>query len=124
MAFNAASFRPRAFNGLNVMCTFTGAHGTAVIETGESEGVEGRRSFIRGVRPFIDATANAVTVAVGYRNDPITAATYTSETTANSRSGEANFRVDARFQRVRLTVAGTFNAAQGLGLDAIPSAKV
>jgi hypothetical protein len=122
MAFNAASFRPRAFKS-STMCTFTGTPGTAVIEMGESEATPGGRSFVRGVRPFIDVTANAVTVAIGHRDHPQASVTYTSEVTANSRSGVCGFRNDARYQRVRLTIAGTFNSAQAVDVDAVPSGK-
>lgn len=123
MAFNAASFKARAMVGRH-LATFTGAHGTAIIETGESEANVGQRTFIHSVRAFVDVTANAITGAIGYRNNTQESVTYTSETTANSRSGEMNFRVDARFERVRFTITGTFNAAQGIDVDGVASGWV
>jgi hypothetical protein len=120
MAFSAASYKPRAIKSAR-LATFTGTPGTAILETGESEGNIGGMMFVRGVRPLVDVTVNAVTIAIGYRNDQNSTPTYTSEVTANSRSGECNFRNEARFQRVRMTVTGTFNSAQGVGVDAIPS---
>lgn len=113
MAFNAASFRPRGFKS-GVLSTFTGTPGTATIETGDVEATLGRKTFVAGVKPLVDVTANAVTAAIGYRDDLQASVTYTSEVTANSRSGFCDFRVEARYQRIRLKIAGTFNAAQGV----------
>jgi hypothetical protein len=76
---------------------------------------------MQGIKPLVDVTLNAVTVAIGTRNDRSSSVSYTSETTANSRSGFANFRSEARYHRARLTITGTFNAAQGLEYEAVPS---
>jgi hypothetical protein len=45
--------------------------------------------------------------------------TYTAESTANSRSGFCDFRSEARYHRARVTITGTFNAAQGIEVDAV-----
>lgn len=119
MAFNAASFRPRGFK-VGVLMDFTGTPGTAIFETGELEANPGRMTFISGVKPVVDATANAITVAVGYRNDTQAIATYTAEITTTARTGFADFRNEARYQRVRVKVTGAFTAAQGVEPMAVP----
>lgn len=98
-----------------------GTPGTAIIETGEVEGTTGKNSFVSGVKPLVDATTGAVTVAVGYRSDLQSSPTYTSETSANSRTGFCDFRNVAKYQRVRVTYTATFNAAQGIEHRAFPS---
>jgi hypothetical protein len=111
----------KGFNSTPKLVTFDGAPGTATIITGEAELNPGGHAFVQGVKPLVDVTANAVTAALGSRNDQSSSVSYTSEITANSRSGFCNFRSDARYHRARLTIAGTFNAAQGLEYEAVPS---
>lgn len=110
-----------AFSHTNKYVEFSGAPGTAIFTTAETEPNPGGFSRMQGVKPLVDVTANAVTVALGTRNDRSSAVTYTSEITANARSGMANFRSEARYHRARLTIVGTFNAAQGLEYQAAPS---
>jgi hypothetical protein len=112
---------PYGFDSLNRICAFSGTPGTAVITTGETEPNPGGFSRMQGIKPLVDVTLNAVTVAIGTRNDRSSSVSYTSETTANSRSGFATFRSEARYHRARLTITGTFNAAQGLEYEAVPS---
>lgn len=109
---------PHGFDSSNRIATFTGTPGSAVLTTGEMEPNPGGYASYQGVKPLVDATVNAVTVAMGTRNNRTDAVSYTSETTANSRTGFCNFRNEARYHRARLTVTGTFNAAQGLEYQA------
>lgn len=99
--------------------TLTGTAGAAILETGDIEGNTGGFMRVAGVLPLVDATIGAVTVALGSRNHLGNAVTYTSETTANSQSNFADFRSEGRYQRVRLTVNGTFNSAQGVIVRAV-----
>lgn len=91
---------------------FGGAPGTAIIETGEVEGNENGRTYLSGIKPLVDTSS--VTVAVGTRSDQASAVTYTSEVTPTTRTGIADFRSDAKYHRVRLTITGTFTAALGI----------
>jgi len=113
-----------AFDSSYKVGQFSGTPGTAIFTTSETELNPGGRALVQGVKPLVDVTANALTVAVGARNDRTSAVNYTSEVTANSRSGFCNFRSDARYHRARLTIAGTFNAAQGLEYEAVPSGYI
>jgi hypothetical protein len=112
------------YSTTNALGYFSGTPGTAIFETGEIEGQPGGYSHVSGVKPLIDVTANAATVALGTRGDLQSSVTYTSETTANSRSGFCDFRSEARYHRARLTVTGTFNAAQGLHFTAGPAGQL
>lgn len=108
----------------NQVGEFDGTAGTAIFITGEVEFSRGGYSRVSGVKPLVDVTANAVTVAIGTRNDQQATPTFTAETTANSRSGFADFRSEAKYHRARLTITGTFNGAQGLEFIADASGPV
>jgi hypothetical protein len=107
-----------AFNTSGKYSTFSGAPPGAVMTSGEIEGNPGGYTYVSGIKPLVDVTVNAVTAALGTRSDQSSSVTYTSEVTANSRSGFCDFRSEARYHRARLTIAGTFNAAQGFEYDA------
>jgi hypothetical protein len=112
---------PQGFLSSYTVASFSGTPGSAILTTGEAEFNAGGRSFVSGVKPLVDVTANAVTVALGTRSDQQASPSFTSEVTANSRSGFCDFRSDARYHRARLTLAGTFNACQGLEIRAVQS---
>lgn len=108
----------RAFDETHRVAKFTGTPGTAILTTGEMEPNPAGFSSVQGIKPLVDVTLNACTVAIGSRNNRTDAVSYTSEITANSRTGFANFRTEAKYHRARLTIAGTFNAAQGIEYQA------
>lgn len=112
---------PYGFQSAFTLGSFSGAPGSAVLTTGETEPNPGGFTRIGGIKPLVDVTANAVTAALGTRNDRSSSVTFTSEITANARSGMCDFRSEARYHRARLTIAGTFNAAQGLEYRSTPS---
>jgi hypothetical protein len=85
---------------------------SAVIETGEAQLSEGMFTHVSGVKCLTDQ-ANR-TIALGARNGQESSVSYTSEVTATAVTGYSDFRSSARFHRVRTTITGTFNAAQGL----------
>lgn len=103
--------------------SLTGAHGTATFTTGDVEIHPGGISRVDGVSPLVDATVNAITVAIGSRNHLGTAVSYGSATTVNAATGFADMRAEARFHRAKVSVSGTFNAAQGLELRAAVTGK-
>lgn len=113
---------PVGFQSSRTLGSLSGTPGTAVIETGEAEPNEGGYSFVGGVKPLIDQSA--VTVQLGYRTDQTSTPTYESATTANSRSGFADFRRSSRYFRARFNITGTFNAAQGAEFGAVPDGEV
>lgn len=124
---DAAAFLTYGFQGISQggkLGTMTGTPGTATIATGELELAPSQYAFVSGVKPLVDVTANAITVALRTRNDLIAALTDSSEVTATARSGMCDFRTTARYFRTRLTVSGTFNAAQGIEINATPAGAV
>lgn len=109
-----------AFSTAHKLGAFTGTAGSAVLTTAELEPNAGGYTSEIAIKPLADQTLNGITIAMGTRNDRTSAVSYTAEQTANSRSGFANFRTAAKYHRARLTISGTFNAAQGLEYQAVP----
>lgn len=104
-AFKDGTFILGAFNG-------SATANAAVIETGEAQLSEGVFSHVSGAKCLTDQSNR--TIALGARNGQESAVSYTSEVTATAATGYSDFRSSARFHRVRTTITGTFNAAQGL----------
>lgn len=104
-----------AFNSSNVLCKFAGTAGTAVLETCDAEYVPGGRTFVDGVKQNVESsgTAPAMTTRIGYRDSLNSSPTYTSATSANSATGFADFRIDAKYVRVENTITGNFKKTTG-----------
>lgn len=114
---------PYAFDGNNRLGQFTGTPGTATIESGEVEPQPGGCALINGIKAVVasSGTAPTIGVQVGSRDDQGTAVSYSSTTTPTSRTGFADFRSDARYHRARVYIAGNFDKALGLEIDATPT---
>jgi hypothetical protein len=102
---------------------FAATAGTATFETGEFELTEAGRSFIDGVKPNVESsgTAPSMVCRVGYRDSLGAAPTYTATAAPHSRTGVANFRVDAKYLRLETQFTGNFEKATGVEFDAEPA---
>lgn len=119
---------PFAFNLGNALTTWdstTGAIGTGIIISGEIEAIPGSRAHVDGIKPQVESTgtAPAITVRVGSRNDLGTTPSYTATTTPNTRTGFADFRVDAKYHRAEVQMVGNFDKATGIIVKAFASGK-
>lgn len=100
------------------LCTFSGSSQTAVFETSERDENPFGRIFVRGVRPTITGNPTMVTVAIASRDTQDNASrTFGADATRTTRTGVCDFRTQGRFISSRLTVAGGFERAIGLGFD-------
>jgi hypothetical protein len=102
--------------------SFTGSNLAATIDTGEFEANPGKRTVFRSVRPIVDATGATITPIT--RNLPSDAVT-TGSAISMDALGRAQMRVNARYARMRLSMAAGHTATllQGLdSIDAIPLA--
>lgn len=102
--------------GNSIIGKLQGTAGSATIETGDIEINPGGRAYVDGVKPNVESssTAPAVTVRVGSRNDLGTTPSYTATTTPTTRTGYADFRVDAKYHRAEVQIVGNFKKATGL----------
>jgi hypothetical protein len=126
---NATTFGMEAFDAsrkLGIMGNTSHPSGggtvlQAILTTAEAELNPGGRSFVDGVKAYVNG-ADAYTIALGSRDDYSTAsAAFSSEVTATARTGFSDFRSDARYHRARVTINETFNSAQGLEFRFTPS---
>lgn len=101
-----------AFDNSHKLNLFAGANLAAELETGELDG-EGRRFFVRGLRPIVDG--GTVTTQVGYRDGPSGVPSYTSASGIGA-DGTCPHRVAARHVRARVAIAagGIWSHAQGV----------
>lgn len=91
---------------------FNGDPMTATIATSESQLNQGGLSQVQGIIPVTDASS--VTARVGSRMVQSGDIIYSGSQTPHSSTGEANFRVSARFHRAEISLSGTWNLAQGV----------
>lgn len=90
---------------------------TAVFETGDLA-LDGRRSYINGVRPLNEGGSTLVTL--GTKKLITDAITWGPERAVTPATGKADFRSSAFYQRIRSRIVGGFTKA--LGVDAVFSA--
>lgn len=108
-----------AFDTSHKLAYMTGATLAATIDTAESDGGNGQRAFVRGLRPIVDG--GTVTASVGYRDTLSGTVTYTSGTSAGV-DGICPQRISARFVRGRVSIAagGSWTHAAGVEPDMQP----
>lgn len=104
------------YNTSHQLVDYTGTAATAVMDVAEIM-VDGRRSYIRGVRPAIEASSTMV--QIGTRNLQTETETYGSSATVQA-NGVANFRVEGRYHRIRFTIHD-LTLANGYEVDIVPS---
>lgn len=111
-----------AFSTNHKLATFTGATLEALIETLEAQLSPHMRSLITEIWPEGAGSSMSLSAAIGYRNIPNEAVTWTSYVDQNAY-GFCPMGVDARYLRARLKVAagGTWDHLRGLNLKALAS---
>lgn len=126
-----AIYGPYAYNASNILAswrsttTAQASIGTGLLATGDLELNPGGRAYVDGVKPNIESTgtAPAITVRVGTRNDLSTTPSYTATTTPTTRTGFADFRLDAKYHRAEIQIVGNFDKASGLEFKAQPTGE-
>lgn len=122
-ALGSSSISISAFSSANKYASFVGSPGTATLTSGEVEPNPGGCALVNGIKAIVASSGTAPTmgVQVGSRDDQATSVSYSSTTAPTSRTGFADFRSDARFHRARVYIAGNFDKALGLEIDATPT---
>lgn len=104
-----------AFNSSHQACTFDGAALTAEFDTREIEIAQGRKRLtVNGVRPLVESTTNPTIQIRAIKRDLQTANPSVGALTSVNAIGVADLRVNARYQRYRVRVAGGFTRAVGV----------
>lgn len=98
--------------------TFAGASLESTFETGETQPNPFGRIFVRGVQPLATGSPTTVTVALAVRDNQDNASrTFGTPVSRTSRTGVCDFRTQGRFLSARVTIAGGYDRAIGIGLD-------
>ena len=101
------------FDSSHKLATFDGDALTAEIETGDMG--SGPRFWAQSMRPLVEA-GDTITVCVGYRNDLTENVTWGAALSPVS-TGDIPCRVNARYQRFKMSISGGFTRAHGLEVD-------
>jgi hypothetical protein len=96
------------------LASFDGTALEAMLETG-SFGLDGRRTFVNGIRPLIQGGTAQITLGTQKTLDE--AVTWGTEMATTTATGKADFRSSAFFHRVRARVPSGFTKA--VGIDAL-----
>ena len=97
----------------------TGVAQDGVLATGDFDLNSQGRAFVSAVRPLHDG--GTATVRIGSRDNLTDSISWTASTSINSRSRAANFRDEARYHRMEVTVTGTFSTILGADVEFEPS---
>ncbi|KKM78967.1 hypothetical protein LCGC14_1354660 [marine sediment metagenome] len=105
-----------AFDPNHRLAYFTGDNLAATLETGEFQITPGRRSLLNKARSLIDG--GTISMAVAGREKLTDSVTFGSAASMNG-SGEFSLRKDARYHRLRCTIAagGDWQHCQGVEHD-------
>ena len=107
-----------AFNDQNESATFDGTPLDAIIDTKEISGEDNRRIYTNSIRPLVEAPGSStITVQVGSRNRLQDNAAFSLAKALNGVNGEANVRVNSRYQRFRCNISGGFDHGNGVRIQ-------
>jgi hypothetical protein len=114
-AYKGGTISLAAFDTDHKLATFNGTPLPACLETGEFG--ELTRTIIRNVRPLVDGRNNVITVTSATRNRQDENETVGLPVSLNG-IGEANFRANARYHRLKVDISGGFDHAAGVDVEA------
>ncbi len=106
------------FDADHVSGPFDGAPLVAEIDTKELLVSDRKRAFVNGVHPEVEGGSDSiVTIAPVTRNLPTANPVQGSFVGVNTATGQCDMRVNARYQRYRVRVAGGFDHAVGVRIE-------
>ncbi len=111
-----------AFDNENKLAFFGGDFLTSIIETAEAQPFKPQRAFVSQVWPLVEG-AGTTTIQMGRRNKLKDSVTWGGASLENV-IGAHDVMSDARYHRVRVTVAGGFDKADGVQVEAVASGLI
>lgn len=106
-----------AFNASHALARFNGSAMAATIETGEFQLFPDSRAQIEEVRPMADGLSASTSVIVVNRNNLTESASVGGTSTYPNATGFCQFRVDARYFRIRLVTASATDFLHLVGVE-------
>jgi hypothetical protein len=102
------------FNSAHKMGFFSGANLEATLETAE-QGTDGRRIFVNGFRPVVDASS--VYGSASYRERVADTPTSLTEIAMNSRTGRCDLRRSTRYSRMKVRIPASTSWTYAAGVE-------
>lgn len=117
-AYSGGALSLLGFSPLHVSSTFDGTPLVAEIDTTEFAVEETHRGYTNGVRPVVEATTSPVIQVAPLTRNLISAnPVLGSFGNLNAETGLADIRVNARYHRYRIKIAGGFTHAKRIELE-------
>jgi hypothetical protein len=117
--FKGGGINIAAFNSSHEAATFDGLPLAAILDTKEVSSPDNNLMFVNAVRPLIEASGSSIiTVQVGTRDALQDNVNFTAARALNGKNGEANIRVNSRYQRFRVNIADGFKHGTGVKIMA------
>jgi hypothetical protein len=106
-----------AFTTSGTLATFAGATAEAVIETGDAQLAQGRKTMLRGLRPMVEGTSVTPELTVLYRDRLQDNHAVTGSRVPANAYGYCPVRVNARYHRARITIPAGSEWSFATGID-------
>lgn len=117
LLLGSGKFLLSAFTTNHKYAVFGGATLQATLDTTEGQIIPGRRALATEIWPLVDG-GTAITAAVGSRNRPNDAISYSTPMTQNT-VGFCPARVDARYHKARIVIPAGSTWTHALGVNAV-----
>lgn len=112
-----------AFDASHQHGFFQGLPLEATIETNDEEPTPGRQTMVRSIRPMVEGSVVTPSVAIGYRNRLQDTVVYTAPVAANA-NGICPIRVNARYQRAKITIPANTEWMFARGIEDLKLSKM
>ncbi len=117
-AFKGGGIDIFSFDENNEAATFDGMPLPATIDTKEISGPGNGRIFTNAIRPLVESVSTpTITVQVGSRNRLQDNSVFSLAQALNGFNGEANVRINSRYQRFRVNIEDGFKHGNGVKIQ-------
>ena len=123
--WQGGQFISAAFNSSHALARFNGSAMAATLESGEFQLFPDSRAQVEEVRPLVDGLSASLSVVLVNRNNLTESASVGGVQTYPNTTGFCQFRVDARYFRLRLSTshATEFLHIIGAQVKAVPTGR-
>lgn len=123
--WQGGQFVSAAFNASHQLARFNGSAMAATLETGEFQLFPDSRAMIEEVRPAADGLSASTSIMVINRNNLTESASVGGVQTYPNATGFCQFRVDARYFRIRMVTAANTDFLHLIGAEvkAVPTGR-
>lgn len=113
-AYTGGALSLIGFNPSHIAGTFDGTPLTAELDTSEQEVAEDKRGMVNGVRPLVEGVGASVIQIAPITRNRVQDNPMTGTFGPVNAIGQVDLRVNARYHRYRVRIAGGFTHAKGV----------